>query len=1584
MSQPRDKQPEQPQSSTPAPSAPVATKPPAAAPGAPPAPSQPTEQPGAPPASPGTVTIPPVTVTPPPVPTPVRTAPRAQPATTVQPAPAARAPATPARTAQPSVPSAPSAPSQSATDRFDAERNNIFTPVGTAPTTVSREAIEALPQGTNAPLTDVLLQLPGVTKDSAASGNLHVRNEHANVSYRINGILLPDGLGAFGQFLDSSFVGSLSLITGALPAQYGLRTAGIVDITTAKFNNVGQIGVYGGSRETASATIQYGGTTGSTEYFFTGRYLQNILGIENPRPSINAIHDASQQDRSFAYISTVLDPTTRLSFIGGMSTNKFQIPNTPGAVPSIFGFAPPFSAFGVANFDSAQLNENQVEHYKFGVLALQKSVNDVDLQLAYFMRTATIEFTPDPIGDLILDGVASNVYRGSVANGVQGDSAFRVNETHTLRAGFTVTAEKTTVSSNSNFLPFDGSTFPATQIFPDVPFQAIDTSVLLGWVGGVYLADEWRLTDNLTLNTGARFDQMWQYMNANQLSPRASLTYEPVLGTLFHAGYARTFTPPVQVIAAPVNTNLAITCPGPIVALFPACTTTQAPGIPPPYYPMLPERANIYDVSVLKKVWPGFEVGADLYLKEARDLIDDGQFGQALVLSGFNYDKAENVGIELKAAYTNGGFRAYANWAWANQRATTRVSNQYLFDPAGNAYTANNWIFTDHTQIWTGSAGVSYLWYGTRLSADLIYGSGLRSGFENTDHNPSYAQVNTGIAREYAIPGWAPVTLRFDIVNLFDTSYVIRNGTGVGVFAQQFGPRRGFFFGLSQKFGPGASVDKAPAPTVVYMPFISKNPLGAVWTWTGFYIGGNFGYGSSRFNTDLLYADNLGNSLDSTSFSSKHIGAMGGGQAGYNWQYGILLAGLETDITFQHYRTATVSQCPAVLCNPLVTGFDAPVSAQQQHNLDWFGTVRGRLGVVITPDIAAYGTGGLAYGEIEHSGVLWGSNGIAANGGTNDIGITYADRSLRGGWVAGGGIEARLAGNVTGKIEYLHMDFGSDKAQAILPPNATPIAVSFNSRITEDLIRVGLNYKFDPYATYVPLYKADALTAVRERVRPIYRVPLKAGWTWTGFYFGANAGYAAGPLRSTAVYSDVTTGTPLFASTASSNIKGGIVGVQGGYNLQSGISLAGLETDINVSSQRLLSSSMCDGALCNPGITTFDAPVTLADSYNLDWFGTVRGRLGAEIVPGAVPYVTGGLAVGGIAHYGTISGTDSTGNPLAAPSNNYASRSAKAGWTVGGGIEARLFGNVTGKVEYLHMDFGSDSAIAVNHQIIAPIAATLSSHLRDDVIRLGVNYKFDPNAAAAAPAKSAVPERRLTVIKTPVAPVWTWTGYHLGMNAGYSFGSASTDAFFNDSTIPGATYATTSSYDLRGALVGVEAGYNLQLGSWLLGIEGDLALSGQRANPAFVCPGTICNPAGPVSVTFDQNQRVEWFSTLRARLGATVAGDAFAYVTGGAAVAGLFTGGTVFAYDQLGTQTNDFFSNVVVKGGWTIGGGVEAHICGNWTGKIEYLYLDFGTVTTNKAPTVNSLNQPVVTMTTMFNSHVTDQVVRAGINYKFD
>ena len=82
----------------------------------------------------------------------------------------------------------------------------------------------------------------------------------------------------------------------------------------------------------------------------------------------------------------------------------------------------------------------------------------------------------------------------------------------------------------------------------------------------------------------------------------------------------------------------------------------------------------------------------------------------------------------------------------------------------------------------------------------MIYGSGLRSGFANTEHVPPYTQVNLGLTQEVPMPGMKPLTLRFDIINVFDHVYELRDGSGIGVFAPQFGPRRGFFGGVSQRF----------------------------------------------------------------------------------------------------------------------------------------------------------------------------------------------------------------------------------------------------------------------------------------------------------------------------------------------------------------------------------------------------------------------------------------------------------------------------------------------------------------------------------------------------------------------------------------------------------------------------------------------------------------------------------------------------------------------------------------------------------------------------------------------------------------
>jgi len=720
-------------------------------------------------------TLPEITVTPP------------------QPKPRAKAPAPKKKAAAPkaAVPQ-PVAPVENATvttnKALDAARDDFLLPkIGAnASFPVTHQDIESLPQGTNQPIDKVILQFPGVTQDSAAQGSLHVRNDHANLQYRLNGIIIPDGVSGFGQLLETSFIGSMSLITGALPAQYGLHNTGLIDIQSRTGPAVpeGTVSVYGGSHSSITPSIEYGGTSGKTDYFFTGRGFFTDLGLENPTSHYDAIHDQSQQGRAFAYASRLLDDTTRVVAMSGVAIAKYDIPNNPGQMQT-----PGLnltSAFGVTDFDSAKIDQRQLERNFYNVLALQKKLDGADWQLAYFSRYSDLHFRPDLIGDLFLNGVASDVYRSSFLNGMQGDAAFRLNAQHTLRTGFVASGEVTEATAKDVVEPLDAMGNPI-----DTPFGVVDSTSKVGWLLGYYIQDEWKLTDRLILNVGARVDQMYQFVDATQLSPRASLTWKPLDGTTLHVGYARYFTPPEQVIVAQ-----------PHLALF--TNTTQAPTCPDPPQPcnspVLPERSHYYDAGITQK-FGGLELGVDAYRKIARDLLDDGQFGQAYVLNAFNYEKAHNSGVEFTAKYQVENFRAYANVAWGVQKATDVVSGQFRFTPDDLAFIASHYIYTDHAQIWTGSAGLSYLWNGTRFTTDLIFGSGLRNGTDNISHLPFYTQVNAGISHEFKWDdGTKPTTLRFDVINVFDEVYEIRDGTGIGVFAPQFGPRRAYFVGLAQKF----------------------------------------------------------------------------------------------------------------------------------------------------------------------------------------------------------------------------------------------------------------------------------------------------------------------------------------------------------------------------------------------------------------------------------------------------------------------------------------------------------------------------------------------------------------------------------------------------------------------------------------------------------------------------------------------------------------------------------------------------------------------------------------------------------------
>jgi outer membrane receptor protein involved in Fe transport len=695
-----------------------------------------------------------------------------------KPKPKATASAPPQQTGGPT-------PAQAALDNkmraFDQERDNLSPKIGASTYTVSRAAIERMPQADNAPIDKVILQMPGVSYDSAVSNpDFHVRNEYANVQFRINGVVVPEGVSALGPFIDTNFIGSMSLLTGALPAEYGLRTAGVLDITSRAFAEPGgDISVYGGSRQTFTPSFDYGGSFGNSEYFVTARGNWNGLGLENPTPYLNANHDDTQQGKFFGYYSTLLDESTRFSVISAASYSAFQIPNNPGQMP--------LGDFGPPTYDSTTLNENEYDTYLVTMASLQKHGTDGDAQLAVFSRYAEVHFVPDIFGDLVFNDVASDVIRQSTLTGMQGDASYIVNNQHTLRGGFAVSGEQTNVTNVSTVLPDIGGVITPT------PFPITDQASLLGWNIGTYVQDEWKLNNQLTLNIGLRFDQLYQFVDANQLSPRFGFVYKPFEGTSFHAGYARYFTPPYQAQATQSN-----------IALF--TNTTNQPEVPLAD-PVKPERSHYFDAGIDQTILPGLDMGIDAYYKMAKDMIDDGQFGQAVVLTQFNYARGYSEGAEFKLKYHEGNFNAYANFAYNVTRAIDVESNQYLFDMATYAYLQNNYHYTDDMQRMTGSAGVSYRFPDTTtVTADMIYGSGLRTGDlddgvdPNSEHTTAYAVVNTGISHDFRWSADAkPLTVRFDVVNLFDQVYELRDGSGIGVFAPQYGARRGYYMGLSQK-----------------------------------------------------------------------------------------------------------------------------------------------------------------------------------------------------------------------------------------------------------------------------------------------------------------------------------------------------------------------------------------------------------------------------------------------------------------------------------------------------------------------------------------------------------------------------------------------------------------------------------------------------------------------------------------------------------------------------------------------------------------------------------------------------------------
>jgi opacity protein-like surface antigen len=351
---------------------------------------------------------------------------------------------------------------------------------------------------------------------------------------------------------------------------------------------------------------------------------------------------------------------------------------------------------------------------------------------------------------------------------------------------------------------------------------------------------------------------------------------------------------------------------------------------------------------------------------------------------------------------------------------------------------------------------------------------------------------------------------------------------------------------------------------------------------------------------------------------------------------------------------------------------------------------------------------------------------------------------------------------------------------------------------------------------------------------------------------------------------------------------------------------------------------------------------------NFDMLGSARARLGYLALPNVLLYGTGGLA---------WTRLDQTTNQT---DFGDTTPSWRFGWAAGLGAETRIWEtNWLARVEYLHYDFG-DSGSSFSSS-----SSQTSGHLTNDVVRAGLSYKFGQDLiAAAGPANTAMP------LKAPPAAALprNWSGFYLGGHAGYGWGSdPRSDAIFGNKA-PDTVLGTR--IDSRGFVGGFQAGANWQWSAWVSGLEIDLSATGIK--------GSTTNVSADGSTSVTVSDAFNLLGSSRARLGYLVWPNVLLYGTGG------------LAWTRLDQTTNQTDSGGTFGGttpswrfGWVAGLGAETRLMDtNRLVRLEYLHYDFG----NSGSSAISLSGtgPTDSSSSLTSGHLTNDVVRTGLSFKFD
>ncbi|WP_247986871.1 outer membrane beta-barrel protein [Bradyrhizobium sp. 186] len=492
--------------------------------------------------------------------------------------------------------------------------------------------------------------------------------------------------------------------------------------------------------------------------------------------------------------------------------------------------------------------------------------------------------------------------------------------------------------------------------------------------------------------------------------------------------------------------------------------------------------------------------------------------------------------------------------------------------------------------------------------------------------------------------------------------------------------------GLSYKWDPdrfalgytGAEGGVSPVPYTKARPLVA-----APWTWAGFYLGAHGGYGwvddpfTKTISRPAVFPQLSG--VDSRGF-------VAGFHAGANWQSRSVVGGLELDISGTGIKGSTSNTAGGL-------------QVTQTDKFAPMGSVRARLGYLVTPDVLLYGTGGLGWTQF-----------TAVNELPGFTPSSLATQNWVFGWVGGGGVEARLGQtNWLGRIEYLHYDFGNTGSVSSTAPSlfTGPIGAYSSGRLTADIVRAGVSYK---------LNWPDPAGAGRTVI--IAKAVVPAVWSWSGFYLGGHGGYGWGDDRSSQMVSPVFLGGLVPLEVGGIKPSGYVAGFQAGGNWQSGKYVGGVEID--------LSTTGIKGSASASGLDNSvpPAPWSGAATDKFDLLGSARARLGYLVRPDLLLYGSGGLAWTRLEQ--SMESVNSAGT-FAATTPTW-----RTGWVAGVGGQIRLWdSNWIARLEYLHYDFGKSGGTyqafldPTQPSGIGLTKVDQAGRLITDVVRAGIDYKFD-------------------------------------------------------------------------------------------------------------------------------------------------------------------------------------------------------------------------------------------------------------------